>query len=203
MLAAWTSSPSTPCISTIVSPESKGSTQKPKIKYVKELATNKIKHIETFSWKKVLQPCKVTEKKPTQLVKKHPSLLLIYRRLKSIEVYEISFDLATITEDNNLPQQTPPNVPNSTGPKYAKLIYTSSEEFSEKVGRICSVNFDRSSKNMLARGTFCLFVSGKTRSACFQLNRSSIEKSNAIPLMYVMAPCKIQRLSTVGTTTGA
>ena len=187
---AWTSSPSTLCISTIVSPGKQGVDSKTQDQICKiELATNKIKHIETFSWKKVLQSVQGDGKEthPTSKETSHVYYLSI-GGLKSIEVYEISFDLATITEDNNLPQQTPPNVPNSTGPKYAKLIYTSSEEFSEKIGRICSVNFDRSSENMLAKGKFCLFVSGKKQSACFQLNRSSIEKSNMIPLMYVDGP---------------
>eukprot|EP00944_MAST-04C_sp_MAST-4C-sp1_P008457 g8457.t1 len=190
---AWTSSPSTLCISTIVSSGKQGTDAKIQDQVCKiELTTNKIKHIETFSWKKVLHSVQGDGKETGGRDPNSEGTPQVYYLsiggLKSIEVYEISFDLTMLAEDKKPPQQIPPSAPNTTGPKYAKLIYTSSEEFSEKVGRICSVNFDRSSENMLARGTFCLFVSGKTRSACFQLNRSSIEKSNAIPLMYVDGP---------------
>ena len=52
---AWTSSPSTLCISTIVSSGKQGTDAKIQDQVCKiELTTNKIKHIETFSWKKVL-----------------------------------------------------------------------------------------------------------------------------------------------------
>ena len=161
---AWTSSPSTLCISTIVSSGEQGTDAKIQDQVCKiELTTNKIKHIETFSWKKVLHSVQGDGKETGGRDPNSEGTPQVYYLsiggLKSIEVYEISFDLTMLAEDKKPPQQIPPSAPNTTGPKYAKLIYTSSEEFSEKVGRICSVNFDRSSENMLARGTFCLFVS--------------------------------------------
>ena len=75
---AWTSSPSTLCISTIVSPGKQGVDSKTQDQICKiELATNKIKHIETFSWKKVLQSVQ-GDGKETHPTSKETSMFITY-----------------------------------------------------------------------------------------------------------------------------
>ena len=163
---AWTSSPKTLCISTVLEQNGKC------IKYNMELETDKIQHIEHFSWKKI---------KASAEYNVISEYYLAIGGIKTVELYKIVFSGTTKLNPVK-------------APKAVHQIYTSSDEFSKKIGRICAINFncDDDNNNNTKKTTSgpSLFISGKKSSACFMLKNKMSDDS----IMYVNGP--VQNMKT-------